>query len=348
MPCLRDRSPSARDKPRCPRKLNLSEVFRESEGRSGGNQTQSRSREDRPHSADPSSQQHPLRNRAVASVHSASRSRDQRHAGAAHERAGASLLAANETGLKDLMGRQELTIPLTSLLKDKSSDPITNPGCWPPHVICEPSLFSSSLCFLPSRLTLTPKVFPSSAVHFDDEPGERHHADHLARRQIKRPEQRVCAVSRKTARSHSTGVSCGTGAAAPSHTHFRPMRLRHPSRSTRHNSSTLGGPFASTTLSGKTTLQDCHIDNFAITSLPDLQRRRRHSWDDFCVAITGGAGMCDGSDATGAELRLSIPSDATSTLLTFNGGATLPTTALLTVPTPQRRCSPPRSHRRPT
>jgi hypothetical protein len=33
---------------------------------------------------------------------------------------GAALLASVETGLKDLMGRQELTIPLTSLLKDKA------------------------------------------------------------------------------------------------------------------------------------------------------------------------------------------------------------------------------------
>jgi len=169
--------------------------------------------------------------------------------------------------------------------------------------------------------------------HFDDEPGERHHADHLRQGvQIKRPEQRVCAVLRKPARSHRPAFHVERGAAAPSHTHFRPMRTSTSIAFNGGITAALSAAFASTTLSGKTTLQDATSTNFAITSLLTFNGVVGNSWDDFCVAITGGAGLCDGSDATGASFAYPFPSDATSTLLTFNGGATLPTTALLTVP----------------
>ena len=57
---------------------------------------------------------------------------------------------------------------------------------------------------------------------------------------------------------------------------------------------------SSTTLSGSTLLTNATSTNFAITDLFTFNGVVGNSWDDFCTTITGGAGLCDGTDATGS------------------------------------------------
>jgi hypothetical protein len=95
---------------------------------------------------------------------------------------------------------------------------------------------------------------------------------------------------------------------------------------------------ASPTLTGLTTMANASSTLFssAYASSTDLRAGRftfggvtGDSWDDFCTAITGSSGLCDGADDSGggSSFDYPFPNNATSTLIDFENGLNIATTS---------------------
>ena len=96
-----------------------------------------------------------------------------------------------------------------------------------------------------------------------------------------------CLIGNGT--SALTSGSCGSGSTGPA-TSTNPLMATYVVAT----STTLASRFPSLTSTNATTT---HLD---ISSLLTFNAVTGNSWDDFCTSITGGSGLCDGNDATGA------------------------------------------------